>query len=308
MLRARHTMVSLSLLITLASPGPADAASWNPATCQMEDDGSSRGLGDLGLQSETFTIPSGEITVYSPTILPGSSCTFPLIVWGNGTSATGGAAYPGYFEQLASHGFVVAAHHTNLTLSGTPLLDAAAFMMTLSDDPSSPFHQRIAPGYGLMGKSQGAYAASRDVGADADAIAAVMIAGSVNGMTKPGLWATGDLDFLQTATRTGYDTATGPGVYAEAAGGVDHMGMNTHLGTIELSTSFMRCHLRGDANTCDYIRCDSCQTEPWGVFEAREAVPVAVPSSGGFGLASLVCALGAAAIRWTYRRAPFANG
>jgi hypothetical protein len=266
----------ICFLVLHAAPGLA--AVWNPGTCRTEDDGSSQGPGDLGVLTTVLTTVSGDVTVHYPSILPGSSCTFSMIIWGNGSSATGGTAYPDYFNQLASHGFVVVAHHTNMTLSGTPLLDAAARMMDENNDPSSVFYQRIEPGYGMMGKSQGAIAASRDVEVDPAAVAAVMIAGSLQGVTKPGLWATGDADFLRNQTLAGYNTAANWRIYAEAAAGVGHQDLNTNIGVVELSTSFMRCFLRGDANTCDYVRCESCQTEPWGVFESSE--PLAPTGSG----------------------------
>ncbi len=260
------------------SAGTGLAAEWNPETCRAQDDGSSRGPGDLGVLTTDLTTASGQITVHYPSILPGNSCTFSLIVWGNGTSASGGNEYPDYFNHLASHGFVVAAHHTNMAASGTPLLDAAARMMEENEDPSSIFYQRIEPSYGMMGKSQGAIAASRDVQATPDAVAAVMIAGSRPDVTKPGLWATGDADFLRSQTRSGFESATNWRVYAEAAGGVGHQDLNTNRGVVELATSFMRCFLRGDQNTCDYVLCETCQTEPWGVFDSSE--PNASTNSG----------------------------
>lgn len=58
-----------------------------------------------------------------------------FVGWGNGTSSTGGDAYPVDVDRLASHGFVVAVAHTNVALNGPVLLDTAARALALNGDP-----------------------------------------------------------------------------------------------------------------------------------------------------------------------------
>lgn len=240
-------------------------AYWDEDSCMMTDDGSSNGLGDL----EVNTVDVGtSTTVYYPAIIASSSCTFPVIGWGNGTSAFGGYEYPEIHEQWASYGFVVAVAHTNMTLNGTPILDSVNALFETADDPSSIFHNKLDAQIGIAGKSQGAIAATRDVEADSRAVVAVAMAGATSDVSKPAIYLTGTNDFLRNMTRTGYETASDTAVYAEASG-VDHMGMNTHIGSRNLATSFLRCHLRNDVHSCNYSTCESCQVETWADFRSK---------------------------------------
>lgn len=239
------------------------------SSCLNSDDGASSGRGQYTVGTMELAPGNDGATVYYPAELEDSPCTFAVIGWGNGTSSTGGDAYPVYFDRLASHGFVVAVAHTNFALNGPVLLDTAAQVLALNDDPDSVFYGKLRTGYGMMGKSQGAIAAARDVETDPNAIAAVMVAGSGGTLTKPALFATGDDDFLQGGTLNGYEAASGEAVYAEAAGGVGHLALDEYAGTAELATSFMRCHLQDDANACTYVACVDCQVEAWGDYRVK---------------------------------------
>jgi len=237
--------------------------------CLIADDGSSSGPGRYTVSSMELAPGNSGATVHYPTGIADHPCMFPVIGWGNGTSSTGGDAYPEYFERLASHGFVVAVAHTNFAANGPVILDTVAQVLADSDDPESVFFGRLRAEYGVMGKSQGAIAAARDVNTDPDAVAAVLVAGSVGTVTKPALFATGDEDFLRRGTLNGYEGATAEAVYAEAAGGVDHLALDDHVGVARLATSFMRCHLQDDASACAYVACIDCQVEDWGDYRVR---------------------------------------
>jgi hypothetical protein len=274
-LKPRLTNILLALLATslLSSacddppPPPQQEiwANWDEDSCMMIDDGSSNGLGDL----EVNTVDLGtSTTVYYPVIITSSSCTFPVIGWGNGTSASGGYAYPETHEQWASYGFVVAVAHTNMALIGTPILDSVNAVFAAADDPSSILHNRLDIQIGIAGKSQGAIAATRDVDADSRAVVAVAMAGATSNVSKPAIFLTGTDDFLRNQTLTGYETASDAAVYAEASG-VDHMGMNTYIGSRNLATSFLRCYLRNDVDSCSYSTCESCQVENWADFRSK---------------------------------------
>ena len=237
--------------------------------CWVAGDGSSDGPGPYAVRSMERAPGTSGFTVYYPAELVESPCTFAVIGWGNGTSSTGGDAYPAYFDRLASYGFVVAVAHTNFASRGTVILDTAAQVLADNDDPDSIFYQKLRAGYGVMGKSQGAIAAARDVNTDPNAIAAVMIAGSAGSVGKPALFATGDDDFLRGGTLSGYEAATDEAVYAEAAGGVGHLDLDDYVGVAKLATSFMRCHLQDDPNACAYVACADCQSEPWGDYRVK---------------------------------------
>jgi len=268
-----------------------NVTAWNESTCQYDDDGTSHGTGELAVNSIVLaqdSDPNDNIddgtTVYYPTLLESSGCTFKLIGWGNGTSGSGGAHYPDYFSHLASHGFVVAVAHTNFAAAADqPLLTSIGLVIASNDDPSSVLHKKIDLAFGLMGKSQGAFAVAREL-ADPNATAGVLIAAGSseeNALSKPGLFITGDHDFAQPSVINGFDLATGEAIFAQATQAPNpignpaagHLDLDTRLGAIELSTSFMRCHLRDDSNTCDYITCGSCQTEPWSGFKTKN-IPV----------------------------------
>lgn len=252
----------------VADTGAEDSTTTD-APCVHVDDGASTGPGHYTVASEVLTSGDDGTTVYYPAEIAESACTFSVIGWGNGTSSTGGEAYPEYFERLARHGFVVAVAHTNFTLNGTILTDTVAEVMAEGDQPASPLYGKLRAEYGLMGKSQGAIAASRDVNTDSNAIAAVLVAGASGEVTRPALFATSDNDFLQRQTLNGYEAASDRAVYAEAAGGVGHLDLDEHAGVAALATSFMRCHLQADPVACDYVACEACQVEAWGDYRAK---------------------------------------
>ena len=276
--------------------GPPDAslpdagfvsAVWNPDTCLVDDDGASRGPGDLEVSSMVLAEDSDPgdpiddgTTVYFPTSLPTSACRFKVIGWGNGSTGSGGAHYPAYFEHLASYGFVVAVAHTNATLAeSAPILTAVDLVRAQNTDHSSIFFDKLDPSFGLMGKSQGAIALARDL-SHPDAVAGVLIgSGSPpdSSLSKPGLFATGDADFARQFVVQAFEAATAAAVFAQAVQGPNpqgdpsagHMDLNDRSGLVELATSFMRCHLRGNERACNHVACESCQTEAWSVFVAN---------------------------------------
>ncbi len=277
--------------LAVDSGGGADAGgtytpTWNPVTCQIDDDGSSRELGGLEVRSLVL-VPDSEMdandgtTVYYPAVLEtDTTCTFSVIGWGNGTTGFGGADYPAYFEHLASFGFVVAVAHTNRTIArSAPILTSVGLVIDEASDPESVFFGKLATAFGLMGKSQGAIAISRDL-ADPDAVAGVLIASGTTRdavLTKPGLLITGDSDFAQPTVINAFEAAMGPAILAQAVQGENPDGMpqaghddlNDREGAVELSTSFMRCHLQSNVNACDFAECVECQLEPWSRFETR---------------------------------------
>lgn len=268
------------------APGEGSAPAWNPSTCQVDDDGSSQDPGGLEVRSRVLVEDSAPdandgITVYYPELLEtDDGCIFQVIGWGNGTTGFGGGDYPVYFNRLASYGFVVAVAHTNQTLSDDqPILAAVNQVMTERESPGSVFFGKLDPAFGLMGKSQGAIAAARELQESA-AVAAVLIAsGSMPDMplTKPGLFVTGDSDFARQFVINAYDAAAGPATLAQAAQdenpqgdpAAGHQDLNDREGAVQLSASFMRCHLQGNDNACTFVQCAECQQEPWTRFESK---------------------------------------
>ena len=267
--------------------GVGVGAVWNPDTCLVDDDGASRGPGNLEVSSMVLaedSDPGDRIddgtTVYFPTSLQTSACRFKVIGWGNGSTGSGGADYPAYFEHLASYGFVVAVAHTNATLAeSAPILTAVDLVRAQNNDRSSIFFDKLDPSFGLMGKSQGAIALARDL-SHPDAVAGVLIGSGSrpdSSLSKPGLFATGDADFARQFVVQAFEAATAAAVFAQAVQGPNpqgdpsagHMDLNDRRGIVELATSFMRCHLRGNERACSHVACESCQTEAWSAFETK---------------------------------------
>lgn len=248
---------------------------WDELNCSIIDDGSSAGNGILPTESMELVSGDSGTTLYYPANLPYSGCTFPVIGWGNGAGTSGGSGYVPYFEQLASYGFIVAVSHSPAAANGTPILDSVQRALALNADVTSIFYQKLRSQFGLMGKSLGSIAASRDIGNSTHPVqasiygaAAVMFSGSVTNVSKPGLWITGDEDFLAGMTETGYTSSTGLSVFVTGGPGVTHLTLSDYIPGIELATSFMRCSLRGDANTCEYILCEDCQVENWVDYQS----------------------------------------
>lgn len=92
-----------------------------------------------------------------------------------------------------------------------------------------------------------------------------MVAGSRGTLTRPALFATGTADFLREMTFNGFESATDQAVFAEARD-LGHQDLDDSVPVAQLATSFMRCHLQGDANACAYLACEDCQVEPWVTY------------------------------------------
>lgn len=256
------TIFTLCLLCLYANPAMA-GGTWNAETCHIVDDGTSDGPGPFMVESMTI----GETTIHYPVGMAESGCKFPVIGWGNGSGTRGGDAYPEYFNQLASHGFVVAASHSP-AVTGELILASVQIALNENANPASPLYQKLESKFGVMGKSLGAIAAANAVQMSPDAIAAVMIAGSQPGVSDPGLFVSGTGDFLRQMVENSYNAATGPAIYAEEVGAT-HLDLSSSEDVAELATSFMRCYLRGDASAYNYIISPASQIGGWERYELK---------------------------------------
>jgi hypothetical protein len=257
----------ISCFICVHVSPPSAGGVWNGATCEIEDDGTSEGLGPF----EVTAMALSATTIYYPVGIEASSCTFPVIGWGNGMGTTGGTGYPEYFNQMASHGFVVAASHSG-AVTGDLILASVQDALNESSNPSSPLYQKLDAAFGVMGKSFGAIAAAEAVQSSPDAIAAVMIAGALTGVSDPGLFVTGTIDHMRMNVSNGYNAASGTAIYAEEDG-AHHMDLSHSWDVAELSASFMRCYLSGDTNACNYVACFDCQIGNWAVYQTKGTCP-----------------------------------
>lgn len=93
--------------------------------------------------------------VWYPSDLEGSSKAYPLVIVVNGTGVT----YPRFepvFQHLASWGFIVAGNDDGWSALGISASKELEFLLTLSNDPGSPFYNKIdINNIGIAGHSQG---------------------------------------------------------------------------------------------------------------------------------------------------------
>lgn len=99
---------------------------------------------------ETTSVPGFKI--YHPAPMTGNH---PIITWGNGTGAPV-ALYDGFLKHLASWGFVVAASHSVMTISGNQLIDGIDYLLKQNRVPDSKFYGMLdTENIGSTGHSQG---------------------------------------------------------------------------------------------------------------------------------------------------------
>lgn len=111
--------------------------------------------GILHVATEIITNSTGKklYKIYYPSNL---NDVYPLITWGNGTSATP-KNYDSLLTHLASWGFIVIDSYSTQTGSGKAILDAAKYMVAQNKNSGSIFYQKTdVTRIGAAGHSQGA--------------------------------------------------------------------------------------------------------------------------------------------------------
>lgn len=161
--RGLHVVMSTILVVAILGLG-ADTAHAQPIEDQFTDPGPWPSIGyDNGNtgQCDPNVAPSQDHTfVYSAGIGFGGS-DHPIVVFGVGTNVGGVAdpvcQYEGMLEHLASWGFVVVSPNDGNVGDGVAMLDAVNEIVSLNDDMSSPFHDKLdTSNIATFGHSQGA--------------------------------------------------------------------------------------------------------------------------------------------------------
>jgi hypothetical protein len=94
-------------------------------------------------------------TIFRPETLGQGGVTHPVILWGNGTTATP-STYSGLLTHLASHGFIVAAANTSNAGNGSQMLDCLTLVTTQNSTSGSAYFQHVdLTRVGASGHSQG---------------------------------------------------------------------------------------------------------------------------------------------------------
>jgi len=105
---------------------------------------------------ETMTIDMPDFRLYVPQSLGRDGRQHGVMIWGNGTNGNI-VTYFSLLDQVASHGFVVAAAATPNAGSGREMIAAGEFVLRAAVDPQSPFFGNInTRGICASGHSQGA--------------------------------------------------------------------------------------------------------------------------------------------------------
>ena len=103
----------------------------------------------------TTTSSTAECTIFKPSPLGVGGLKHPVIIWGNGTTATP-VIYRGLLTHLASHGFIVAAANTTNAGSGAQMLDCLGYVLDQNTTRGSAFYQHVdTTRIGASGHSQG---------------------------------------------------------------------------------------------------------------------------------------------------------
>ena len=125
--------LSLSSIALATNPGGGGGGTGNPAT----------GTGFPGVSSFSadgpFATTSGSAgsscTVFRPSTLGENNRKHPIIVWGNGTTASP-STYAALLEHWASHGFVVIAANTSNAGTGQEMLGCVDYLTTQNNRSS----------------------------------------------------------------------------------------------------------------------------------------------------------------------------
>jgi Chlorophyllase enzyme len=193
-------------------------------------------------------------TFFSPTNLGSNGCTtHPVILWGNGTSASV-ALYDGLLRHYASHGFIVAAANTSNAGSGTQMLQGLATLRNWNGQAGHRFNGRVdLANVGSTGHSQGgggAINAAKDQGVKTTAPLQPW-SGNQIGLqdSDTALFFAGASDTIVSPTSvrgryTGVSIAAG---YAELAGASHFVPLGNAGGFRGPSTAWFRWQLMGDA-------------------------------------------------------------
>jgi hypothetical protein len=94
--------------------------------------------------------------IYRPMVLGEKARRHPVIVWGNGTGTPTATVYAGFFQQWASHGFIVAAANTPNAGTSKEMLACLDWVEAQDAVAGSPYEGHVAlDRAGASGHSQG---------------------------------------------------------------------------------------------------------------------------------------------------------
>lgn len=216
-------------------------------------------------------------TVFRPRTL---SSNHPIIIWGNGTTASP-SSYSQGLNHWASHGFVVVAANTSNAGTGQEMIDCLNRIISQNSSYGSTYYGRLNTGkVGISGHSQGG--------------GGTIMAGqdprtTVTAPMQPytiGLGHNSSSQYRQVGRMLllsgGSDTIAAPSlnqapVYSRAnvpvfwgtKNGMSHLDVMGDFGQYKgVSTAWFAYHLKGDSNARGYFygsNCTLCSDRSWDV-------------------------------------------
>ena len=231
----------------------------------------------------TTFVDVSNCTIFRPSNLGAEGTTYPVILWGNGTS-TQVAIYQGLLSHLASHGFIVAAADTSNAGDGSQMLDGLTYLTAQNATPGSPFYHHVDLQHvGASGHSQGGAGAIM-AGRDPRVTTTVplqpyilpisgggrFLTASIGQQQGPMFLVSGGADSTavpDTHQRPVFNGANTSVVWATLAG-ADHYAPFGDAGRFRgPATAWFRARLMGDAEAAQLFPpvCMLCGTSGWTV-------------------------------------------
>ena len=270
--------LSLSSIALATNPGGGGGGTGNPAT----------GTGFPGVSSFSadgpFATTSGSAgsscTVFRPSTLGENNRKHPIIVWGNGTTASP-STYAALLEHWASHGFVVIAANTSNAGTGQEMLGCVDYLTTQNNRSSGTYANKLDLNrIGAAGHSQGGggtIMAGQDYRIKVTApfqpytIGLGHNSSSQSNQNGPMFLMTGSADTIASPTLNAlpvYNRANVPVFWGELSR-ASHFEPVGNAGDYRgPSTASFRYHLMDDASAEDTFygsNCDLCSDRDWDV-------------------------------------------
>jgi pimeloyl-ACP methyl ester carboxylesterase len=218
-------------------------------------------------------------TFYSPSTLGGGGARHPVILWGNGTTASP-IIYDALLRHFASHGFIVAAANTPQAGTGQEMLAGLDTLTRYDSQPGHRFYGKVdLSRVGATGHSQGGGGAI-ETGADPRVDTVFPLEpwrGTASAVRGPTLLMAGERDTTvpPASVRTAYQSLTGPGGYAVLKGATHLTALGNAGGFRFAATAWARWQLMDDANArAQFVGpgCGLCTSKSWQ-YEVNGAFP-----------------------------------
>jgi hypothetical protein len=218
-------------------------------------------------------------TFYSPATLGGGGARHPVVLWGNGTTASP-TIYDGLLRHLASHGFVVAAANTPQAGTGREMLAGLDTLTRFNSTPGNRFYGKVdLDRVGATGHSQGGGGAI-ETGADPRVDTVFPLEpwrGTAAAVHGPAFLMAGERDTTvePQTVRAAYQALGGPGGYGVLKGATHLTALGNAGGFRFAATAWARWQLMDDPDgRAQFVGpgCGLCTSGTWH-YEVNAGFP-----------------------------------